>query len=181
MSLARAALLAVAAAALTASGCHKPEPVAPEIVATDVTAQPAPASQPIVVTRLRPGPHSFTYSSGITEPRRAVIRDEAAWRTAWAEIWARTGPTPPPLPAIDFTRDMVVLAALGQRNSGGYSITVDSASRAAGGIVVWVTKLTPGTCGTLAALTQPVDVVSITRMAGSVEYREREAVSPGCL
>ena len=179
MSLSRTVLLAAAAVATAIPGCRKPEPVAPENAAiVDATT---PSSQSIVVTRLRPGPESFTYSSGITAPRRETIRDEAAWRAAWAEIWARTGPTPPPLPTIDFTRDMIVLAALGQRNSGGYSITVDSASRATSGIVVWVTKLTPGNCGTLAALTQPVDVVSMPKVAGTAEFREREAVRPGCM
>lgn len=159
-------------------GCRKPEPVAPEN-ATEDAATLSPGQ--IVVTRLRPGPNSFTYSSGITESRRMVIRDEPAWRTAWAEIWARTGPTPPPLPVVDFTQDMILLAALGQRNSGGYSIMIDSASRAAGGIVVWVTKLTPGKCGTTAALTQPVDLARMPQVAGNVEFREREAVSPGCM
>ena len=174
----RALLLAAAAAAVASPGCRKPEPVAPENTAiVDANALP---SGPIVVTRLRPGPDSFTYSSGITVPRRELIRDEAAWRAAWAEIWARTGPTLPPLPVIDFTRDMIVLAALGQRNSGGYGITVDSTTRATSGIVVWITKLTPGNCGTLAALTQPVDVVSMPRVTGTVEFREREAVRPGC-
>lgn len=178
MRVSRTALLALVAAALTAAGCRKSEPVSPENAATtDPTALPA---QSLTVTRLRPGPNSFTYSSGITEPRRVVIRDDAAWRAAWEEIWARTGPTPPPLPAIDFTRDVIVLAALGQRNSGGYGIMVDSASRATSGTVVWVTKLTPGKCGTTAALTQPVDVVSMPKVAGNVEFRERETVSPGC-
>ncbi|MES2521248.1 MAG: protease complex subunit PrcB family protein [Gemmatimonadota bacterium] len=173
------ALLVLTLAGLTSLGCRKPEPVSPDGEGVlDPSVLPA---QPLVITRLRSGPESFTYSSGITDARRTVIRDDAAWRSAWAEIWARTGPTPPPLPAIDFTRDMIVLASLGQRNSGGYSITVDSASRSAGGIVVWVTKLTPGKCGTTGALTQPVDLASMAKVEGTVTFREREAISPGCM
>ncbi|HYW30322.1 MAG TPA: protease complex subunit PrcB family protein [Gemmatimonas sp.] len=179
MTTSRAAWLTVAAVASSIIGCRKPEPVSPD---SEGTFGPSPSSsQSLVVTRLRSGPESFTYSSSITESRRVVIRDDAAWRTAWAEMWARTGPSVPPLPAIDFSRDMIILAALGQRNSGGYSITIDSASRATSGAIVWVSKPTPGKCGTLAALTQPVDLARVPKVDGNVDFREREAVSPGCM
>lgn len=43
--------------------------------------------------------------------RREVIRDDAAWRAVWAEL--REGSAlPAEPPAVDFARDMVILAAM---------------------------------------------------------------------
>lgn len=43
--------------------------------------------------------------------RREVIRDEATWKTVWAEL--REGSAlPAEPPAVDFARDMVILAAM---------------------------------------------------------------------
>ena len=43
--------------------------------------------------------------------RREVIRDAAAWKAAWDEIRAGSD-LPPEPPAVDFPREMVVLAAM---------------------------------------------------------------------
>ena len=39
--------------------------------------------------------------------RQEVIRDQAAWQAVWDDLFSHQ--TPPPLPAIDFSREMVVL------------------------------------------------------------------------
>lgn len=36
------------------------------------------------------------------------VRDGAAWQAAWSELYGRNAPSPP-LPAVDFSREMVVL------------------------------------------------------------------------
>lgn len=46
------------------------------------------------------------------ESRREVIRDEATWKTVWAELREGTS-LPAEPPAVDFARDMVILAAMG--------------------------------------------------------------------
>src|SRR5215208_5632559 len=43
---------------------------------------------------------------------RQVIRDEAAWREAWAALGARQSSGASDPPAVDFTKDMVILAAM---------------------------------------------------------------------
>ncbi|HVE78445.1 MAG TPA: protease complex subunit PrcB family protein [Gemmatimonadaceae bacterium] len=129
------------------------------------------------VTRLRAEPYSFTYNSGLRQPARFVIRDEVEWRAAWDAVHGSLSPKPE-LPAVDFAREMVVVAALGERSSGGYGILVDSARAAGTGALVYLRTIAPGTrCGTTGALTQPVDLARLPRREGGVEFRERAEVT----
>ncbi len=44
-------------------------------------------------------------ASGVHEPTQLVIRDQAAWVTLWSR---HRGATRDPVPAVDFSRDMVI-------------------------------------------------------------------------
>ena len=128
--------------------------------------------QSVTITRLSTGSDPFTYYSGLTESTRLVIRDASAW----AEMWARlsTARPVPPLPTVDFNREMVVVAALGARPSGGHSIVVESASREGGSVYVTVRSEVPGSgCLLSQALTSPVDVARMPRTDDPVQFRER--------
>ena len=139
-------------------------------------AAPRESGSPVRVIRLRPEPYSLTYFSGLDESQRAVVRDEAAWRGAWAAIWRRHSPEPP-LPQVDFDREMLVIAALGTRPTTGYGILVDSAFAEGDGLLVRIRTVTPGPrCGTGQALTQPVDVARLTRTQGVVRFRDEPQV-----
>src|SRR5262249_44707676 len=71
------------------------------------------------------------WQSGFWDELRIIIRDRATWDTIWKRI---VSPDPyhdpynavPPLPEIDFSREMLVVTAMGQRPSGGYRIMVNS-------------------------------------------------------
>lgn len=124
---------------------------------------------PIAVTRLRSEPFSFTYYSGLPA-ERLVIRDQTAWVAAWASMWPAFAPIPAP-PNVDFSRDMIVVAALGARPTGGYSIFVDSAGIGATGLMVWIGTTTPGAhCVTTQAFTQPLDIARLPRVDAAVRF-----------
>jgi hypothetical protein len=94
--------------------------------------------------------------TGISEARRLVIRDANAWDQFWSELAVGDRP------AVDFTRDVVVVVAAGQRSSGGHEIAVDRVTQKDGELSVEVVERTPGpNCMTTASLTQPVDVVVV--------------------
>lgn len=139
-------------------------------------AQPSAASTPLRVERFRDGGTAFALYSGIRDSLRVVIRDDAAWQHYWALIHRDISPVPP-IPRVDFAHDMVVLAALGQRASGGYDIRVDSAYGDGDGVEVLVRRSSPGRdCIVTAALTQPVDLARIPARSGPVLFLERTAV-----
>lgn len=142
---------------------------------TPVARAPA-QSESVALVRLRPGDLPFLQSSGLRDSLRAVVRD----RAAFAELWARTHAPygeKPAAPEVDFEREMIVVAALGTRPSGGYGIYLDSAAIARDTIVVHVRRVQPGpTCGVTAALTEPVDLARAPRDARPVRFVEHSTV-----
>src|SRR6476646_3051450 len=103
-----------------------------------------PVGTPLQLVRLRAEPYSFAFYSGFDTPTRVVVRDAVTWQAVWHQIYLRISPVPP-VPAIDFSRQMVVVAALGSRSTGGYSILLDGATEAANdGIAVTVNSSSPG-------------------------------------
>lgn len=115
-------------------------------------------------------------NNGQSAPARLAIRDEATWRDVWTRLTARSSPAQP-LPKVDFAREMLILAAMGTRNSGGYSIVIDSVGVAGGDVDAWVTEWSPGPrCGTTAALTSPIALARLARADGAVRFHESQRV-----
>jgi hypothetical protein len=136
------------------------------------TGPSAPGSA-LALTRLRSDPFSLTYASGLREPQRLVVRDATAWQQLWTSVWRGVLPEPS-RPQVDFGREMVVLAAMGERPTGGFTILIDSASEGTSGISIRIRSISPGSgCGTTQALTQPVDIARMPRRDGSVTFDER--------
>ena len=160
-------LLATAAmVALLGSGC------AVEIV-SDFDGGPG---TPLPVTRLRAEPYSFAYFSGMDDSTRLVVRDADQWQQAWNAIGRGSSPAEP-LPPVNFAQEMVIVAALGSRSSGGFSIYVDSAYQHVDHVEVVVRKVSPGAgCLTIAAFTQPVDIARLPATTLPVRFRERGIV-----
>jgi hypothetical protein len=137
-----------------------------------VVALPAGA-QPVRVTHLGDPVDGFTQYSGIPDSQRVVIRDAAAWRRYWSAIHQPFIP-PPAVPDVDFTREMVVLAAMGTRQSGGFGIRIDSTTMEPARLTVQVTQRLPGRgCAVPAVVTQPVDLVRVPATTLPVAFAER--------
>jgi hypothetical protein len=142
--------------------------------------EPRPSATPHVVI----GPAddfellgSWPYT-GIETPRRAVLTDLASWQAVWAEISARQSP-PPPLPAVDFARNAVVVVASGERSSGGYDITIAEVRRDGSQLLVTVVESAPGAgCISTGALTQPVAAAVIPATPpAQARFVDRSAVN----
>lgn len=71
-------------------------------------------------------------------PLREVVRDEARWLVVWGELW---GPSPPARPAIDFAREMVVVATASLSCFG--DVEIESVRREPGGVVVGIRDASP--------------------------------------
>lgn len=134
------------------------------------------SSEPLVLTRLRPDLFSYSYYSGIRDSQRLVIRDQAAWQQTWNTISIGMSPVSAP-PAIDFSREMVIVAALGERPTGGFSIFVDAATETTNGVTITVRSVSPGSgCAVTLAITRPVDIARVTRRDGTVNFAETVAI-----
>ncbi len=158
------------------SAAPAPPPAAadPQAGLTDTTSQQgyAPYGGAPMIQIRRIGQWTHT---GIHERRRLVIRDANTWAAFWAELGVGDRP------AVDFTRDLVVAVAAGQRSSGGHEVAVDQVTQSNGQLTIEVVETSPGpNCITTSALTQPVDVVVIPRVnARGWSFVERKEVR-GC-
>jgi hypothetical protein len=131
----------------------------------------------VPVNRLRAEPYSFTYSSGLRQPERLIVRDLTTWRAVWAAIWRNITPVPEP-PVVDFAREMIVVAALGERQSGGFGIFIESARVTSNGLAVGIRTVAPGPrCNTFGASTQPVDIARLSRIDGVVRFTDVAVVA----
>ena len=153
-----------------------PEPTVPSPPASQpqtTEAQPAQGYAPYASSRTieirRLGQWTRT---GIGESRRLVIRDANAWSQFWSELGVGERPD------VDFTRNVVVAVAAGQRSTGGFEIAVDRITQTDGELSVEVVERTPGpNCITTASLTQPVDVVVVPLAdARSWSFMERKEI-----
>jgi PrcB C-terminal len=114
---------------------------------------------------------------GFKTAAREVIRSDADWRIAWAKLFACRGPAPE-LPVLDFSREMVLVAALGQRNTGGFAVRIDGATVSDGVLRVQVVETRPGPgCVTTQALTYPVAIARVPRHDREVQFVERVDVA----
>lgn len=85
--------------------------------------------------------------SGIGARRRDVIRDRAQWAAFWREMRSGGGgggTNSAVPPEVDFSRDMVVVAAMGTRGSGGHRVAIDSVTRSEGRLLIVVREVSPG-------------------------------------
>ena len=112
--------------------------------------------------------------TGIGEARRMVIRDANGFAELWSELGAGDRPD------VDFTQNVVVVAATGQRPTGGYEIAIDRVARADSQLTIQVVETAPGpNCVTTGAPTQPVDVVLIPEVAPrGWSFLERKDIRP---
>ena len=130
-----------------------PDPAPPPSPAPEApaAAPAAPADSAVEIRRI-----GRWVSSSIRGSRRLVIRDPATWSQFWSELGAGVRPD------VDFSRDLVIAVASGERSTGGHDIQVRSVARVGGGLRIEVLETSPGAgCITTAALTQPVDVVVV--------------------
>jgi hypothetical protein len=119
----------------------------------------------------------YRMNSGITRRDRIIVRDGAAWNALWPELLGSHSPVPV-APAADFSRETIVVASMGQRSSGGYSVTIDSAGVAGDTVVLAVTERSPGrTCGTTAALSSPIALARVMRPRAVIRFVEKTVVT----
>jgi hypothetical protein len=113
-----------------------------------------------------------TQHSGYREKSLAVIRSEREALAAWRLVW-NGDPRAPPLPPVDFAREMLVLAALGERGSAGYTVAISDAVADGSVVQIGIVETRPGEgCVTAAVVTSPAALAKFPRLEGRVEFVE---------
>jgi len=112
-------------------------------------------------------------TSGFVVPLQMFLSSQKEW----AEIWATrqgsaTSKRMPP--AVDFDRDVVIVAALGMKNSGGYSLEITRIVRTKDAIEIFIRSTAPPD-GTKAAVpTSPFVLARMKKPDRMVTFRDEE-------
>ena len=115
---------------------------------------------------------------GMSQRARLVIRDRAEFNELWNKIMSNTSDKPP-LPEVDFSREMLIVAAMDHQQSA-YEIIIDSACEVDNQLEVLVRSTNFLPCGLYAGLLpQPVDIVRLPKRDLPVVFRET-AVTSDC-
>jgi len=115
---------------------------------------------------------------GISHRARLVIRDRAEFDELWQQI-TRQASNKPPLPEVDFSREMVIVAAMGQQRDP-YEIIIESACEVDNQLEVLVRTTKFDWCGAIVGLLpESVDIVRLPKTDLPVVFRETE-VSVNC-
>lgn len=134
----------------------------------------APPGQEVLIPVLSSARVYYDDGPAFKDSVRLVVRDSTTWTRVWAQATS-TQPSPPPLPAIDFGREMTVLVAAG-RMTPGDQIRVDSAGVRQGFFVVVVRTIVE--CRPFPAEAYPLEIVRVRqsdKQPSFVERRERAA------
>jgi hypothetical protein len=110
--------------------------------------------------------------SGLRRAERKVIHTDKEWEMIWKQHGSTTWP-PPALPKVDFTKQMVVVVASGEKMTGGYTIEVTRIETKKDAVVVHCKETQPKSGGfTIQVLTQPIHVIRLDRPKLPVKFVE---------
>lgn len=116
----------------------------------------------------------YRFSSALDRPLYTAVRDYRSWHAMWDRIVARHGPKPLS-PAVDFSKDMILIAATGAKPSGGYGIQIVSVRDTGKELVATAVRTSPGPrCGATAAVTAPADIVRVPISRKPVRWTFRD-------
>ena len=108
--------------------------------------------------------------SAIDEPRRVTVRSAADWGALWKENGASA-----PLPAVDFSREVVVGVFLGSRPTGGYGVEIVRAVGNGGALIVEYVEAAPSRDAVTAQiLTAPYHLAAMPKHDGEITFKKVE-------
>jgi hypothetical protein len=132
-----------------------------------------PTTSVIPLARFRPDSQAYSPVSGYHQAERLVVTDQATWQSVWHTVHATLAPEPP-LAAVDFSREVVLVAAMGRQPSGGYAVRLEAAQQDDQAVTVTVRTVVPGAgCVVPQVVTSPVDLARLPRTALPVRFADR--------
>jgi hypothetical protein len=105
--------------------------------------------------------------SGVSTPRRLVVRDDRAWQALWAEHSGAAAAAP----RVDFVSQMIAAVFAGDRPTAGYGVEITGVRRDGDtlGIVVSESRPAPGMIAAQVIVT-PFHIVALPRFEGQVSF-----------
>src|SRR6266853_500439 len=101
--------------------------------------------------------------SGIREVKQEVVTSAGAWEKLWKQHTQGAGESEK-IPAVDFSKEMVVVATMGTKRTGGYAIEIVGVEAKDKTLKISVKKSSPPPDAmTIQALTAPFHFVAVLK------------------
>jgi hypothetical protein len=176
----RAALVA-AAGLLMSYGCHAAAPH--PALRPDAQGNAAPISQVATEANahtIQMEPYDAVdhlyrnAKSQLPTSVRLAVLDTADWTAIWKRIVGSSSTAP--VPAVDFSREMLLVVGMGESPCMGYEINVDTVFRDKDKRIYAVVRERHhgARCGCLNEVVSPVDVIRVPRTVRPVTFLERQ-------
>ena len=110
--------------------------------------------------------------SGIKEAKQELIKDAAQWEKLWKQhaLSANSGEK---TPSVDFSKEMVIVATMGVKRTGGYAIEIVGVEVADQSLKISVKQSSPPPGAlTIQALTAPFHFVAVPKSDLKPEFVE---------
>lgn len=110
----------------------------------------------------------------VEQSSRIVIRTQEEWHK-WLAKHSQSELSNDQIAAIkvDFAKETLVIAAMGMRNTGGYSIAISEVIKVNDSLKITVKSTSPGPGSRVShAITYPIAVVAVPKHDGKVEFTE---------
>jgi hypothetical protein len=106
--------------------------------------------------------------SNVDSARQAVAKTAADFATLW-----KTHNYDKAVPAVDFSREIVVAVFMGSRPTGGFSVEITSVTESGGDVVVGYRERAPAAdVVTAQVLTSPFHIVAIPKTEGRITFKK---------
>jgi hypothetical protein len=113
--------------------------------------------------------------SGITEPKQEVIKETDIWEKLWTKHTGRSIPVEK-MPAVDLSKEMIVMVTMGRQRTGGYLIEVVKIEPSDRQLRITVKRTSPRSGAlTTQALTAPFHFVAIPKSDLKPEFVDLKA------
>lgn len=108
---------------------------------------------------------------------REAARDEAAWKALWNRLReGEGGILPAEPPAVDFTRDMVIVAAMPNQSCVS-RVTIRKVTRAGGTLVVDLLEAPPAPNCTCFVSERPLHVIRLPKSEEPLRFEAEQGVT----
>jgi hypothetical protein len=125
----------------------------------------ANGAQPLPLRTLKKGAFS-----GIREAKQEVVQNADAWEKLWKQHATATGEADK-IPAVDFSKEMVIAATLGTKRTGGYAIEITGVEPKGKTLKITVKKTSPPPDAmTIQSLTAPFHFVAVPKSKLKPEF-----------
>jgi hypothetical protein len=139
------------------------------VLATAACESSTTPRPPLILTPIDLG-QFFSTSSGLSERGPITATNDAEWAALWNRIHAGVS-VPPARPSVDFSVEVVVGYALGQKPTSGFAVELEDVSRERATVVVAAEETIPGSsCGVATVLTFPVAIARLTRTSEPIGF-----------